>query len=66
MTIRTGLLAELLKIFPADAIVRVDAGGLVLMNADGTGMVVVLSGHDLTSSESLALPVRKEAHALTS
>jgi hypothetical protein len=46
MTIRTDLLAELLKIFPADAIVRVDADGLVLMNADGTGMVVLLSGYD--------------------
>jgi hypothetical protein len=46
MTIRTDLLAQLLKIFPADAIVRVVADGLVLMNADGTGMVLLLSGHD--------------------
>jgi hypothetical protein len=66
MTIRTGLLAELLKIFPADAIVRVDADGLVLMNADGTGMVMLLSRHELTSSECLALPVYREARALTS
>jgi len=43
MTIRAESLGELLKIFPADAIVRGFADGLAIMNADGTGEVLVLN-----------------------
>jgi hypothetical protein len=43
MAIRTNLLIELLKTFPADAIVRGFGDGLTVTNADGTGEVVLLN-----------------------
>jgi hypothetical protein len=43
MTIQTNSLAELLKIFPADATVRGFEEGLTVKNADGSGEVVVLN-----------------------
>jgi hypothetical protein len=51
MTIRAGLLAELLNIFPADAIVRGFADGLSVMNADGTGEVVILNNLGVPSNK---------------
>jgi len=43
MTIQTNSLAELLKIFPADATVPGFEGGLTMKNADGSGEVVILN-----------------------
>ena len=43
MTIQTNSLTELLKVFPADAIVRGFDEGLTVKNADGSGEVVVLN-----------------------
>jgi hypothetical protein len=43
MTIRTNALTELLGIFPDDAIVRGSEGSLSVMNADGSGEVVLLN-----------------------
>jgi hypothetical protein len=52
--IRTNLLVDLLKTFPDDAIVRGFEGGLTLMNADGTGQVVILHDHFPTNRNQKA------------
>jgi hypothetical protein len=43
MTIQTKSLAELLKVFPADATVRGFENGLAVKDADGSGEVVMLN-----------------------
>jgi hypothetical protein len=45
MTIRASLLVDLLKTFPHDATVRGFEDGLLVMNADRTGRVVMLNDH---------------------
>jgi hypothetical protein len=50
MTIRTNSLTELLKILPGDATVRGFEEGLTLMNADGTGQIVMLNDNFYVSA----------------
>jgi hypothetical protein len=55
MTIQTNSLAELLKIFPADATVRGFEGGITVNNADGPGEIVMLN-------DSLPVPEMEAIH----
>jgi hypothetical protein len=60
MTIQTNSLAELLKIFPADATVRGFEGGITVKNADGSGEVLMLND----SLPVPSTPYPTQAHTL--
>jgi hypothetical protein len=56
VTIRASLLIDLLKTFPHDAAVRGFEDGLTVMNAVGTGEVVILNDRLHVSATAETVP----------